>query len=133
MKIQVSNLTIIKQTKKYEIFERVSDTNSQEVPSSYTFYHSAWTFHNSGYRIMIKNIPVIQVYSFTLLYFSRPSQWPTNSPITSSPFTSVNNLLHHVYVSICLLQFGGCDPDLSVCRDVFSGLVQDFSGILICL
>lgn len=38
-----------------------------------------------------------------------------------------------MYVSIRLFQFGGCDPDLSVCGDVFSGLVQDFSGILISL
>lgn len=68
---------------KYKISKRVSDTNSQKEPYSYTFYHSGWTFHYSGYWIMIKNIPVIQVYSFTLLYFSRPSKWPTNSPITS--------------------------------------------------
>lgn len=44
---------------------------------------------------------------------------------------SVNDLLHHLCVPIGFLQLSGRDPDVPVCRNVLSRLVQDLAGIFI--
>jgi hypothetical protein len=37
-------------------------------------------------------------------------------------FQPTYNLVDHLLIAVCLLQLGGCDPDLPVRRDVFSCL-----------
>lgn len=44
---------------------------------------------------------------------------------------SVDDLLHHLCVAVGLLQLGSCDPDMAVSGNVFTGLVQNTTGILI--
>lgn len=44
---------------------------------------------------------------------------------------SVDDLLHHLCVSVGLLQLGSGDPDMAVGGNVFTGLVQNTTGILI--
>ncbi len=45
--------------------------------------------------------------------------------------TSLHDLVHHANIAIGLLQFGSTDPDLTVCGNVLSGLVQDLPGIVV--
>lgn len=107
---------MIKQTKKYEIFERVSDTNSQEEPSSYTFYHSAWTFHYSGYWIMIKNIPVIQVYTASQYCISLDH--PNDRQILLSPHPPLP--LSIIFSTMCMFPFASSSlaAVIQICRSV---------------
>lgn len=44
---------------------------------------------------------------------------------------SVNDLLHHLCVTVGLLQLGGCDPDMPVCGDVFTSFVQNPTSVLV--
>lgn len=44
---------------------------------------------------------------------------------------SVDDLLHHLCVAVGLLQLGSGDPDVPVSGNVFTGLVQNSTGILI--
>ena len=47
--------------------------------------------------------------------------------------TSVNNLLYHRYIIVCLLQLGGTDPNLTISWDVLTSLVQHLTGITVIL
>ena len=44
---------------------------------------------------------------------------------------SVDDLLHHLRVSVGLLQLGGGDPDVAVGGDVLAGFVEDTAGVLV--
>lgn len=46
---------------------------------------------------------------------------------------SLDDLVHHLGVAIGFLQLCGGDPNMAIGGDVLTGLVQDTSGILICL
>lgn len=44
---------------------------------------------------------------------------------------SVDDLLHHLRVSVGLLQLGSGDPDMPVCGNVFTSFVQNPTSVLI--
>lgn len=46
-----------------------------------------------------------------------------NSVSSKRSYSSVNDFFHHLCVAIGFLQLGGCDPDVSICRDILTCLV----------
>lgn len=46
--------------------------------------------------------------------------------------TSIDDLVNHMRVAMSFFQLCRSNPDLSICRDIFTSFVEDLTSILVC-